>query len=98
MRAFSLRTEEVRSDVEQLAESVAVIGDRLDGRAGLVDTYRRSIASTRELGLDTADDLEANLRFARIVIVLAGVNFALAQIVPFSYGRLLLARSRADSA
>ena len=94
LESFSDSTEDVQAEVEALALSVSAIGDRIDDRTDLVDQYRRSIASAREVGEQSARDLESSLRFAQIAIVAVGLVFAAGQVVPYLYGREQLARAR----
>jgi ABC-type transporter Mla subunit MlaD len=84
----------LQEDLAELTDSVAGINDNLSGTDSLLESYRANAADARRLAAETREDLESDVRFLRILLVLGGLNFAAGQIVPFWFGLEQLNRAK----
>lgn len=84
----------LNDDLTTLADEVAALDSTLAETQLLLDGYRANVASARQVAADASADLDGNLTWMRLLVVVGGLNFALAQIVPFWFGaeQLRLAR------
>jgi len=94
--SFADGSSDLRADIESLADSVSAVNEQLGDSPLLVDQYRANVANARAVALATQNDLDADLTYARLMIVLFGLTFAAGQLVPFWYGRELLLAADAD--
>ncbi len=84
----------LRTDLDALNATVAQINDDLADTDVLIEQYRLNIAEARALAVATREDVQGDVSWMRLLIVLAGINFAIGQIVPLWFGRELLHRAR----
>lgn len=84
----------LRTDLETLNATVAQVNEDLADTDVLIEQYRVNVASARTLAQATRDDVHGDASWMRLLIVLAGINFAIGQIVPLWFGRELLHRAR----
>lgn len=90
LESFAGGSSDLQAEIERLVSSVSDINDQLSDSPDLVDQYRSNVAEARAVAVATQTDLDSNLTFARVLIVLFGITFAAGQLVPFWYGRELL--------
>lgn len=84
-------TARLRGDIDGLVTSLATVADELEGSESLLSSYREAAAEARALAASTETGVSADLRWARALVVLGGLAFALLQLVPWWVGRGLLA-------
>jgi hypothetical protein len=84
----SLATQQ--SEVATLAESLREVNLSLDGSQELLAGYRTQVAEARELAVGSRNDLDRDQLLLRLVLLVAGLQFALAQLVPLWLGWQLL--------
>ncbi len=89
---FSGSLTELRTDVDRLSETIDGINDELDTGEPLLEEYRTNVETAREVAEETQRDLDRDQTQLRLIVLIAGVNFAAAQIVPFWLGSELLLR------
>jgi hypothetical protein len=86
-------SDEVIDRLDALAIDLAAIDRSLDESRMLIDRYRLSTSDASALAAGTRDDLDRDVLFSRVLIVLLGAAIAVGQIAPFRIGREL-ARTR----
>jgi hypothetical protein len=96
LAGFSGSLEELSGEVSQLSSDIDEVTRRLEDRDELVAQYRTNIAEARRVAIETRDGIDGDIGWMRVILVIGGLNFAIAQIVPFWVGRELLVRSAAD--
>lgn len=79
--------DRLQTDIRMLADRSATVTADLDRTETLLGQYRSNVADARLLAERTRDDLDNDLRWMRILLVIAGANFAVGQIVPYTIGR-----------
>lgn len=79
--------DRLQSDIRMLADRAAAVTADLDRTETLLNQYRSNVADARLLAERTRDDLDNDIRWMRILLVIAGANFAVGQIVPYTIGR-----------
>jgi hypothetical protein len=84
----------LRNDLDALTVTVTAIREELAGTDLLIDQYRVNVDRARTLALATREDVHGDVGWMRLLIVLAGINFAVGQLVPLWFGRELLHRAR----
>jgi ABC-type transporter Mla subunit MlaD len=87
---FTDSAGELQAELDQLTASVNMVSADLADSDTLVGQYRTSVDDARLLAATTRSDLADNIRFMRVLIVIAGITFAVGQIVPLWNGRSLL--------
>lgn len=93
---FSNSLVELSDEVSQLSSDIDDVTSELAGSDELVELYRENIAEARRVAVETRDGLEGDITAMRLILVIAGLNFAIGQIVPFWVGRELLIGSAAS--
>ncbi|WP_420451458.1 hypothetical protein [Ilumatobacter sp.] len=96
--AFSTSIDELTSDVTRLADDVGDVIVELEGTDELIGSYRTNIDDARDVAIDARDELSVNVSFIRLLLVVGGINLAVAQIVPFWLGRFLIRTTRTTAA
>ncbi|BAN00942.1 hypothetical protein [Ilumatobacter coccineus] len=86
---FGTSIGRLRRDVSQLSIDLDTVVDELEATEGLADQYRRNVRDARAVAVDTRDGLGDDVGWLRVVLVIGGINFGLAQLVPFWIGRRL---------
>lgn len=81
---------ELEVELVTLTETVGGVNDDLAESEQLIDDYRTTVSRARDVAERSRDDLEQDETALRIIIVLAGLNFAATQIVPFWLGWQIL--------
>lgn len=94
---FAAGTESLRTETRQLAADVTALRVSIAGTGILIDAYRDTATNAIELAGQSRADLDEEIGRSRLLVVLLGLTFALAQFVPAWLGRELLASSRPDS-
>jgi len=87
---FTDSAGELQAELDRLTSSVQTVSADLADSDALVDQYRTSVDDARMLATSTQSDLADNVRLMRVLIVIAGLTFAVSQIVPLWIGRSLL--------
>ncbi len=87
---FTDSAGELQDELDRLASSVQTVSADLADSDVLVGQYRRSVDDARALATSTRSDLADNVRLMRVLIVIAGLTFAVSQVVPLWMGRSLL--------
>lgn len=77
----------LQGDIRMLADRAATVTADLDRTETLLGQYRANVADARRLAERTRDDLDNDLRWMRVLLIIAGANFAVGQIVPYTIGR-----------
>jgi len=95
---FTDSAGELQAELERLTSSVQTVSADLADSDALVDQYRTSVDDARMLATSTQSDLADNVRLMRALIVIAGLTFAVSQIVPLWIGRSLLDDADASAA
>jgi methyl-accepting chemotaxis protein len=93
---FTENAGTLQGELDRFADSVAAIAADLAGTGDLVEQYRTSVESTRQLAVDTKTDLDLSVVMMRVLLVVGGVTLLLGQIVPLWLGRSLLDALPAD--
>lgn len=86
---FAEGTGELRAATDQLAVDVTILRGSLAGTGALIDTYRITASNAVELAEESRADLDDEIGRSRLLVVLLGLAFALAQFVPAWIGREL---------
>ena len=90
LRSATPDLEALQDDLVRLSAEARTIRTELSGSDDLLAQYRENVAAARSLAEGTRNDIDTDLGWFRLLVVVAGVNFAFAQIVPFWEGRRLL--------
>lgn len=85
-------TVELRNRVAELEVAVRAVREDLARSDVLLSDYAATASSARDIADTTSAGLGRDVVAARALIVLAGLTFAAAQIVPYWFGRELRAR------
>lgn len=85
----------LQTEVASLADSVRAVNDGLDGSEELLGQYQANVAEARRVAEDSRRDLTRDENLLRLVIVIAGLNFAASQLVPLWVGWELLEEATA---
>lgn len=80
----------LQGELGRFATSVGAIATDLSNTGALVDQYRTSVDDTRDLAVETKNDLDLSVTMMRVLLVAGGVTLLLGQIVPLWLGRSLL--------
>ena len=80
---------EIIDRLDALASDLDAIDRSLDDSRVLIDRYRQSTSDASVLAAGTRDDLDRDVWFSRVLIVLLGLAIAVGQIAPFRIGREL---------
>lgn len=94
--AFSGSLTTLRTDLDRLSVTIEGINEELDTSESLLDQYRTNVEEARAVAEETQRDLDRDQTQLRFIVLIAGVNFAAAQIVPFWLGSDLLLRRQDD--
>lgn len=86
---FGASIGELRADVAQLSTDLDTVVAELEATEGITDQYRRNVRDARGVAVDTRDGLGGDVAWIRVVLMIGGVNFGVAQVVPFWIGRRL---------
>lgn len=95
---FTDSAGELQTELDQLTSSVKTVSADLADSDVLVGQYRTNVDDARTLATSTQADLADNVRLMRALIVIAGLTFAVSQIVPLWMGRSLLDEAEAQAA
>lgn len=87
----------LQTEVAALADSVRAVNDGLDGSEALLGSYRAAVEEARQVAEDSRRDLTRDENLLRLIIVIAGLNFAASQLVPLWVGWELLEEATAAS-
>ena len=77
---------ELETELAALTEAVGAVNEDLAVSGTLIDEYRTTVARARDVAERSRNELQRDETMLRILIVLAGLNFAATQIVPFWLG------------
>jgi methyl-accepting chemotaxis protein len=88
----------LETEVGILADTIHEVNEGLDGSEALLDGYRTNVEEAQEVANRSRDDLDQDDTMLRVLILIAGVNFAATQIVPLWIGWELLDESSARRA
>ena len=91
LETFEGSLTDLRADVDALVVTIGEVNEELSAGEELLVQYRDDVSSARQLALSSQADLQTDQTMLRWLILLAGVAFALAQIVPLWLGLSLLA-------
>jgi methyl-accepting chemotaxis protein len=80
----------LQAELDRFADSVDAIVADMANTGTLVDQYRTSVDDTRNLAIETKNDLDLSVAMMRVLLVAGGVTLLLGQIVPLWLGRSLL--------
>ncbi|MFP5322122.1 MAG: hypothetical protein ACLGIC_09780, partial [Acidimicrobiia bacterium] len=80
--ALEERSQELTRELRALGVEVQSLVRRLDRSADLVDRYREQAGRADDLVVDSRDDLGDQVALMRALVVLGGLSFAAAQLVP----------------
>jgi methyl-accepting chemotaxis protein len=83
---FEATVDQLRSDVEALEAEIHSLNEDLAGSEELIATYRQNVDDAQEVAQRSGRDLDQDQTLLRLVLVAAGLNFAVAQIVPLWVG------------
>ncbi len=95
---FTDSAGELQIELDRLTSSVKTVSADLAESDALVSQYRTNVDDARTLATSTQADLADNVRLMRVLIVIAGLTFAVSQIVPLWMGRSLLDEAEAATA
>lgn len=95
---FTDSAGELQIELDRLTSSVKTVSADLAESDALVSQYRTNVDDARTLATSTQADLADNVRLMRVLIVIAGLTFAVSQIVPLWMGRSLLDEAEAAAA
>jgi ABC-type transporter Mla subunit MlaD len=87
---FEVALGTLQTEVGTLTDTIQEINEGLDGSEELLDEYSSSIDEAQQVAIRSRDDLVQDERVLRIIILIAGINFAATQIVPLWVGWELL--------
>jgi len=90
---FAEGTEALRTETRQLAADVSALRVSIAGTGVLIDAYRGTAVDAIELASQSRADLDDEIGRSRLLVLLLGLTFALAQFVPAWLGRELIASS-----
>ena len=82
-------SDEVIDRLDALAVDLDAVDRSLDESRVLIDRYRQSTSDASTLAAGTSDDLDRDVWFSRVLIVVLGIAIAVGQIAPFRIGREL---------
>ena len=91
---FGASITTLTQDVQQLSTDVRIVSAELNGTDVLIASYKSNISDARQAAVEARDGLTGNVGFLRILLVIGGINLAVAQVVPFWLGRALRRTSR----
>ena len=91
LEAFEGSLGDLRTDVDALVVTIGEVNEELTSGEELLVRYREDVARAREVAVSSQADLGRDQTALRWLILLAGVAFAVAQLVPLWLGLSLLA-------
>jgi ABC-type transporter Mla subunit MlaD len=86
-------TAELQARIAELETAVGAVRVDLARSEALLSEYAETARGARVLAERTETDLSGDVTLARLLVVAAALVFAAGQVVPFWYGRELVARS-----
>lgn len=89
LRDLSASSTELITRLEVLGEDLAQLDTDLSRSRELLDRYQQNAADARQLTVSSLDDLDRQVGWSRVLIVILAVAIAVGQIAPFRIGREL---------
>ena len=83
---FEVSLDQLQTDVESLESDVSALNEDLAESEELITTYRENVDNAQAVAQRSRQDLDQDETLLRLVLVVAGLNFAVAQIVPLWVG------------
>ncbi|NND76345.1 MAG: hypothetical protein HKN44_15210 [Ilumatobacter sp.] len=96
LRDFGTSLDDLEEEIVRLSGDIAGVSARLEASDAIIDGYRRNVSDARAVAVSTRDDLDGDVTLMRLLLVIGGINLAVAQIVPYWIGRTLLATAAED--
>ena len=87
---------ELQTDIDQLVTTVGGVNEELNAGDELLAQYRANVVEARAVAVASQADLGRDQTLLRLLIVLAGIAFAIAQLVPLWLGMNLLAATSSE--
>lgn len=91
LQDFEASLVDLEREVTRLSADIGDVSARLEGSDAIIDGYRSNVSDARAVALSTRDDLDGDVALMRLLLVIGGINLAIAQIVPYWIGRTLIA-------
>lgn len=98
LQDFGTSLDDLEREIRQLSVDIGDVSARLEGTDAIIDGYRRNVSDARAVAVSTRDDLDGDVTLMRLLLVIGGINLAVAQIVPYWIGRTLIGAARHDPA
>ena len=96
LETFEGSLSELRSDVDALVVTIGEVNQELTAGEDLLARYRDDVSAARNVALSSQQDLNQDQTSLRWLVLLAGVAFGLAQVVPLWIGVTLLSAGQGD--
>ncbi len=96
LEAFEGSLGDLRTDVDALVVTIGAVNEELAAGEELLVQYRDDVARARQVALSSQADLSRDQSALRWLILLAGLAFAVAQLVPLWLGLSLLVEGQGD--